>query len=104
MRIELLSKPLWQMTGEEFLELNSQAAFYRKPEEPITESSTTEKRYVYGIAGIAQIFGCSIPTANHIKKSGRIDGAIRQIGRKIVVDVEKALELAGRKMTDRNKK
>lgn len=24
----------------------------------------------YGIEGIAQIFGCSVPTANRIKKSG----------------------------------
>lgn len=58
---------------------------------------TTASRYVYGLAGIAQLFGCSIPTANRIKKSGKIDKAIRQIGRKIIVDAELALELAGRK-------
>ena len=37
------------------------------------------------------------PTANRIKKSGKIDKAITQIGRKIIVDVELALELAGKK-------
>ncbi len=42
-------------------------------------------------------FGCSRPTASRIKKSGRINAAIRQIGRKIVVDVELALSLAGQK-------
>ena len=52
-----------------------------------------EKRYEYGIRGIARIFGCSIPTANRIKKSGRIDAAITQIGRKIIVDAELALKL-----------
>lgn len=41
-----------------------------------------------------KIFGCSIPTANRIKKSGVIDSAITQVGRKIVVDSELALSLA----------
>lgn len=59
--------------------------------------ANTHKKYVYGIAGIAKLFGCSIPTANRIKKSGKIDQAITQIGRKIIVDAELALELAGKK-------
>lgn len=46
---------------------------------------------------IAKLFGCSLPTANRIKKSGKIDKAITQIGRKIIVDAELALELAGKK-------
>lgn len=53
-----------------------------------------ERHYEHGIAGIAKIFGCSIPTANRIKKSGVIAPAITQVARKIVVDVELALELA----------
>lgn len=56
-----------------------------------------ERRKVYGIAGIAQIFNCSMTTANRIKKSGRIDRAIIQHGRIIVVDVEMALELFNNK-------
>lgn len=56
-----------------------------------------EKTYVYGIKGIARLFSCSMPTANRIKASGKIDGAITQIGRKIIVDAGLALELAGRK-------
>jgi len=40
-------------------------------------------------------FHCCLPTANRIKKSGRIKKAITQIGRKIVVDKKMALELAG---------
>ena len=55
-----------------------------------------EEHNVYGIAGIAQIFGCSIPTASRIKKSGIISEAITQVGRKIVVNADKALELAGK--------
>ncbi|MCM1715362.1 DUF3853 family protein [Phocaeicola vulgatus] len=52
-----------------------------------------EKRFVYGIAGIAQVFNCSMTTANRIKASGRIDRAIMQNGRIIVVDADLALEL-----------
>lgn len=56
-----------------------------------------EHRKVYGIAGIAQIFNCSMTTANRIKRSGRIDKAITQHRRIIVVDVELALELFNNK-------
>ena len=52
-----------------------------------------DKRLVYGIAGIAQLFNCSATTANRIKASGRIDRAITQTGRIIVVDADLALEL-----------
>ncbi len=57
---------------------------------------------MYGILGIAKLFGCSLPTANRIKKSGKIDKAITQIGRKIIVDAELALNWPGRKQEDGN--
>lgn len=59
-----------------------------------------EGRKVYGIAGIAQLFGCSMTTAGRIKRSGKIDRAIRQIGRTIVVDADKALEMYGESPDD----
>ena len=84
------------MTGEEFLTIINE----KKPEESalVTSDSdrNTDKHYVYGLAGIARLFGCSIPTANRIKKSGVIDKAITQCGRKIIVDSKLALQLAGR--------
>ena len=61
--------------------------------EPQQAPEPTTKRFVYGIAGIAQLFNCSITTANRIKASGRIDRAIKQPGRIIVVDADLALEL-----------
>lgn len=92
---ELLSKPVWQMTGEEFIFLSKHASRQTETQpQPITD---TERKYVYGILGIAKLFWCSLPTANRIKKSGKIDKAITQIERKIIVDVELALELAGKK-------
>jgi hypothetical protein len=51
------------------------------------------KRLFYGIAGIAQVLNCSMTSANRIKKSGVINAAISQYGRKIVIDADKALEL-----------
>ncbi|MDD2962115.1 MAG: DUF3853 family protein [Muribaculaceae bacterium] len=92
---DLKEKPIWQMTGEEFLYLQQSGAVVSNA--PTTITDTTVKRHVYGIVGIAKLFGCSLPTANRIKKSGKIDKAITQIGRKIIVDAELALELAGRK-------
>jgi len=91
---ELKEKPIWQMTGEEFLFLQQNSE--SKPVQHFTVPET-QKKYVYGIGGIARIFGCSIPTANRIKKSGKIDKSITQIGRKIIVEAELALELAGHK-------
>lgn len=60
------------------------------------EIETPNKQYVYGLAGLASLFGCSIPTAMRIKNSGKINAAITQIGRKIVIDADMALELAGK--------
>lgn len=93
---ELLGKPVWQMTGEELLFL-AQHGNMSANGETAKASSKEEKRYVYGLAGIARLFGCSLPTANRIKQSGKINRAITQIGRKIIVDADLALELAGRK-------
>ncbi len=67
-------------------------------ERPQVVVDTTKRgQYVYGLAGIAGLFGCSRTTANRLKQSGKIDGAITQVGNLIIVDAEKALELAGKK-------
>ena len=88
---QLLAKPICMMTGEEFTLLlqNSEKVTAKVPAEVVPE-----KHYEYGIEGLAKVFQCSIPTANRIKKSSVIDAAITQVERKIVVDVELALELA----------
>ena len=56
-----------------------------------------DRRIVYGLKGIQQLFNCSKTTASRIKQSGRIDAAISQIGDMIVIDADKALELNRRK-------
>ena len=52
-------------------------------------------RYVYGIDGLCEIFGCSRSTAKRMKKDGGIKKAIRQQGRTFVTNVDLALQLYG---------
>lgn len=47
---------------------------------------------VFGLRGIANLFGCSIVTALKYKKTF-LAPAVRQIGRKIVTDTAKAKQL-----------
>lgn len=94
---ELLEKPVWQMTGEELLFLAQQGSMQREGDTQDKTPAKEERRFVYGLSGLARLFGCSLPTANRIKQSGKIDRAITQVGRKIIVDADLALELAGRK-------
>lgn len=58
--------------------------------------AVSQERFLYGIEGIAKVFGCSKARAQAIKNSGKIDGAITQLGRKIVIDRERAIEEAHR--------
>ena len=83
-------KPLFQMTGEEFIFLQNRLN-NEVPPNPIEPEKV--KKYVYGIRGISKLFGCSISSANRLKKSKKIDEAIIQDGRKIIIDSELALEL-----------
>ena len=79
---QLLQKPIAMMTGEELCFLITKSV---ESTEAATPQVASKGNY-YGIEGIARVFGCSVPTANRIKKSGILDKAITQIGRKIVVD------------------
>ena len=90
----LLDKPIWQLSGREFAALMRSTLMEMetgKEEEP-------KKRFVFGLDGICDLFGCSKSTAERIKKSGIIDAAITQVKRKIVVDAELALQLFGNRM------
>ncbi|MDV3926412.1 hypothetical protein CMT52_13320 [Elizabethkingia anophelis] len=75
--------PLWQISVGEFLELQ--------------HKNKGDKRYEFGLKGIAKIFGCSVSHANRIKGSGIIDEAIIQNGNIIIIETEKALQLFGEK-------
>ena len=76
---ELLGKPVWQMTGEELLFLAQHGNMSTSRDSTKASSSKEEKRYVYGLAGIVRLFGCSLPTANRINLSGKINRVIAQM-------------------------
>lgn len=85
--------PLWQLTIGEVQKMVADTV--RKELERASNSvddKEKERRYVHGLSGIAEIFGCGITKANEIRQSGKIDAAIVQVGRKMVIDVDKALE------------
>lgn len=98
---ELLGKPVWLMTSEELLSLAQHGIMSTTEDTTKTFSAKEQNHFVYGLAGLARLFGGSLPTANRIKQSGKIDRSITQIGRKIIIDAELALELAGRKVGGR---
>lgn len=81
--------PVWQLSVNELVELISNHA--RK--ETVNKPDQQESKYVYGIPGLAELFHCSTATANRIKQSGVIAPAIKQIGKKIIIDAELALHL-----------
>ena len=87
----LLDKPLWQMTGEEFLQLNE---LTRGSSNPTTENNEP-KLYAHGVNELAAMLGCCPSTVNSLKKLRILDNAIVcQIGKRIVFDVHKARILA----------
>lgn len=83
----LLAKPIWQMTGEEFLQLNELTR--------TEESSESAHAYAYGIGELSKMIGCCQSTVYALKKQGVLDDAIvSNIGRRIIFDVETARKLA----------
>lgn len=88
---ELLEKPLWQFTGKDHEYMLKHVLMESLSVDGYSQPSN--KKYVQGINGIANLFGCSKSTAQRIKNSGVINDAITQVQRKILVDADLALQL-----------
>lgn len=78
--------PLAMLTVSQFLDLIDSI----KQSEPAPQKK--ERVYVYGLRGIRQLFNVSHATAQRYKDT-IIRDAVSQQGRKIIVDVERAMEL-----------
>lgn len=91
----LKGKFIWQLTGEELVTLLKYENVYVSNcnKKAVSANRISDEKLVYGLKGIAKLFGCSISSAMRLKRSGKINDAIVQDGRKIIVDVEKALIL-----------
>lgn len=86
--------PIWQLSVKQLIDIMMSVISNQQAIHPVlSEQPKEDKRYVYGMAGLARLLGCSIVTANRIKKSGVINKAISQVGRKIIIDADLALEL-----------
>lgn len=57
------------------------------------KQDTGEQKEYYGIAGIAEVLNCCSTTAQRVKNTGLIDGALITIGRQILVNKPKLQEL-----------
>ena len=73
-------------------QLSSFLGLDAKNEERHTQEDKSGRSYVYGLKGIQELFHVSHTTAQ-IYKDGILKDAVYQSGRKIVVDVEKAIAL-----------
>lgn len=82
--------PIAALTVSQFIQLLDK----EKLSEPISTTQTTDytQGFVYGLKGIRQLFNVCHSTAQRYKDTF-LRPAVKQSGRKIVVDVAKALEL-----------
>lgn len=84
----LLKKPIWQMTGEEFLSLSGAGA-------STSVGTTMSVTLATGVAELATKLSCSASTIYMLRRHNVLDDAVvSNIGRRIIFDVEKARRLA----------
>lgn len=100
---DFLVKPVWQMTGEEYLELTQYALKSAGGNETGAERRGQKAMGVYALA---VELGCSDSTVYSLMRTAREedgssdgggllrDAIVSRIGRRIVFDVERARELA----------
>lgn len=95
------SNPLYTLTIEEFTELLDERIKAAISSETVsTPAAKPTGRLVYGLRGIRELFGVSHLTAQRYK-DGIIKEAVRQNGRKIVVDADLALKLFDERRNER---
>ena len=88
-----LNDPLFSLSIQEFVNI-LESTLRKQSEQPQENTKDfTDKRYVYGIAGIASLFNCCRTTASRILSSGKIDAAVSRWGQKIIIDADMAIEL-----------
>ena len=83
------STPIWHLTVAEFRNLMKEAT----AQEPRSVPVENNEEYIYGIAGLAELLKCSRTTAQKLKSSGRIDKAITQVGRQIIINKKTVLNI-----------
>lgn len=88
---ELLKKPLWQMTGEEFVTLHAYACSVNNNRNALRPAVSR----VTGVRALAESLACCESKIYELLREGALnDAVISRIGKKIVFDENKARELA----------
>jgi len=90
-------RTIGELQVEEFENMVRSLLGSQNPPQEAVRPKQDHPKYVYGLKGLADLFGCCKQTAFNIKKSGRITPAIKQVGRLLIIDADLALELACRK-------
>ena len=72
--------------------LASQASMAETLHSILQELIKPDRKYVYGIQGLADLLHCSRLTAQRIKNSGKIDDATIQFERTVIFDADKVME------------
>ena len=87
----LLKKQLIVATLEDFVEVLK--PLLGLDENPSSNKTEAGKKYVYGVAGLAKLLGCSIATAQRRISSGALDECIIRNGRLIIIESDAALTI-----------
>lgn len=97
---DLLSKPLWQLSGEEYVALHAYAVKMANDEGGVTKASTR----CTGVRELARFLTCCESTVYSLKREGVLDDSIlSSIGKNTVFDGEKARVLAQNYMQEHRK-
>lgn len=90
----LLDKPIWQMSGREFLKLTQYAGGGN-------QTASVGKQLCCGVRQLADYLSCCEATIYAYKNKGILDDAIvSRIGKRIVFDGEKARTIMTRYQTE----
>lgn len=81
--------PVWQLTVAELKQMIREMIHDVKPE----QSDNKQDENVYGISGLADFLNCSKTTAQKLKSSGKIDKAITQVGRQIIINKKQVINI-----------
>ncbi len=86
---DLLTKPLWQMSGKEYVFLHSYACTFH------TDTRAPQLTKIKGTKALAEHLDCSESMVYSLRRKGVLDDAIiSRVGKRIVFDGDKAQELA----------
>ena len=89
---EIKSKPILMLTVGELVEV-LKPVIGQTADGSNVKAEEQEKKYVYGVAGLAKLLGCSIATAQRRISSGKIDECIIRSGRLIMIDKEAVIKI-----------